>query len=173
MPADQVTPSALSPTGFALRARPDLAVSAKAHKMSKSRGNVVNPDDVVAAYGADSLRLYEMFMGPLRDAKPWSTQGVEGVHRFLGRVWRLGTLRLGPANGPPPERARRAVLARLVAKVTEDTEALRFNTAIASMMEAVNAMTKWDSCPPELFQQLVLVLAPYAPHIAEELWQAR
>lgn len=110
---------------------------------------------------------------PLHDTclQVWSSNGVEGVHRFLGRVWRLGTERLGPRDGPPPERAQRVVLARTVAKVTEETEALRFNTAIAAMMEAVNAMTKWKTCPPELFEQLVLLLAPYAPHICEELWQ--
>ncbi|KAL6766680.1 TSL1 [Auxenochlorella protothecoides x Auxenochlorella symbiontica] len=167
---EEVEPWAASPTGYRLRADPSTPVSARAHKMSKSRGNVINPDDVVAGYGADSLRLYEMFMGPLRDTKVWSTKGVEGVHRFLARVWRLGTERLaqpGVASTP----AQAAVMNRTVGRVTEDTEAMRFNTAIAAMMEAVNAAYKWDACPRPLFETLVLLLAPYAPHIAEELWQ--
>ncbi|RMZ54707.1 hypothetical protein APUTEX25_003085 [Auxenochlorella protothecoides] len=167
---EEVEPWAASPTGYRLRADPSTPVSARAHKMSKSRGNVINPDDVVAGYGADSLRLYEMFMGPLRDTKVWSTKGVEGVHRFLARVWRLGTERLAqPGVAPTPAQA--AVMNRTVGRITEDTEAMRFNTAIAAMMEAVNAAYKWDACPRPLFETLVLLLAPYAPHIAEELWQ--
>ena len=117
--------------------------------MSKSRGNVINPDEVVAEYGADSLRLYEMFMGPLEAVKPWSMKGVEGVYRFLGRAWRMivdadaDEIRLDPRVqdvAPTPEQAK--VVARTIAAVTDDIEALRFNTAISRLMEFVNAFTR-------------------------------
>src|SRR5690606_8882716 len=113
-------------------------VDARAHKMSKSRGNVVNPDDIVAKHGADAFRLYEMFMGPLEQVKPWSTTGVDGTHRFLNRVWRLlidsdsGALRPAVrAVEPSAEQAR--LLHQTIAKVTDDIEALRLNTAIAAL----------------------------------------
>ncbi|HYE57900.1 MAG TPA: leucine--tRNA ligase, partial [Rhodothermales bacterium] len=158
--------------GFVLRAQPEVRVEARAHKMSKSRGNVVNPDDVVRDFGADSLRLYEMFMGPLEQVKPWSTRGVEGVHRFLGRVWRLfvtegETLRLSEAE---PTREQHQTLHRTIRKVTDDVEGMRFNTAIAAMMEFVNAAYKWGGLPHDLAGPFVLLLAPFAPHLAEELW---
>eukprot|EP00475_Leptophrys_vorax_P035293 TRINITY_DN58011_c0_g1_i1.p1 TRINITY_DN58011_c0_g1~~TRINITY_DN58011_c0_g1_i1.p1 ORF type:complete len:484 (-),score=25.79 TRINITY_DN58011_c0_g1_i1:97-1350(-) len=169
--------------GYVLRSDPSVRVSARAHKMSKSRGNVVNPDDVVNAFGADSLRLYEMFMGPLRETKVWSTKGVEGVHRFLARVWRLVVGQADPATGQyrsdgvalamdaaASEQQLRAVHA-CIHKVTEELEAMRFNTAIAAMMEFVNAAYKWDVVPAEAIRPLVLLLSPFAPHIAEELWQ--
>jgi leucyl-tRNA synthetase len=159
--------------GFVLKAQPEIRVEARAHKMSKSRGNVVNPDDVVRDFGADSLRLYEMFMGPLEQVKPWSTRGVEGVHRFLARVWRLfvsedDTLRLPNTE---PTRTQLQTLHRTIRKVTDDVEAMRFNTAIAAMMEFVNAAYKWDGLPKDLAGPFVLMLAPFAPHLAEELWQ--
>jgi leucyl-tRNA synthetase len=144
-------------------------------KMSKSRGNVVNPDDVVKQYGADALRLFEMFMGPLEEMKPWSTRGVEGVYRFLNRVWRLfvdDEGRLDPRlarQGPAPELER--VYHATVKKVGEDIEALHFNTAIAQLMIFVNEVTKSDIRPRLLLEPFVLLLAPFAPHIAEELWQ--
>jgi len=144
-------------------------------KMSKSRGNVVNPDDVVKEYGADALRLFEMFMGPLEEMKPWSTRGVEGVFRFLNRVWRLY---LDEAGNPDP-RLRNDVptpeLERLyhatVKKVGEDIEALRFNTAIAQFMILVNEVMKSELRPRAVLEPFVLLLAPFAPHLAEELWQ--
>jgi leucyl-tRNA synthetase len=144
--------------------------------MSKSRGNVVNPDDVIDAYGADSLRLYEMFMGPLEQAKPWSTRSVEGVHRFLARAYRLlvdeGTGALSPAvTDAEPSREQLRALHAAVKKVTEDVEGLRFNTAIAAMMEFVNAAYKWDGVPRAVAEPFVLVLSPFAPHLAEELWR--
>jgi len=144
-------------------------------KMSKSRGNVVNPDDVVGLYGADSMRLFEMFMGPLEDVKPWSTKGVEGVYRFLNRVWRLfigenGTLDASIANIQPSSDFDR-LYHKTVKKVGEDIESLRFNTAIAQMMIFVNEATKMEQRPRSLMENLVLLLAPFAPHIAEELWQ--
>lgn len=167
--------------GYVLKSAPSSKVSARAHKMSKSRGNVVNPDDVVADYGADSLRLYEMFMGPLRETKMWSSRGVEGVHRFLARVWRLSvgqsdaaTCAYRPgvvlADAEPTEQQLRAVHV-CIQKVTEEVDAMRFNTAIAAMMEFVNAAYKWDVVPKAAIRPLVLLLSPFAPHIAEELWQ--
>ena len=148
-------------------------------KMSKARGNVVNPDDVVKEYGADSLRLFEMFMGPLEAVKPWSTKGVEGVYRFLGRVWRMmiddaaETPKLhANVRDVPPDAETLRLLHRTIQKVTEDTDAQKFNTAISTMMEFVNHTTKLESRPLTVLSPFVLLLAPYAPHIAEELWAA-
>jgi leucyl-tRNA synthetase len=159
---------------FVLRKQPEFRVDARAHKMSKSRGNVVNPDEIVAAYGADAFRLYEMFMGPLEQVKPWSTRGVEGTHRFLNRTWRLLTGdsadgRLWGDAPAAPEQLR--LLHRTIAKVTDDIEGLRFNTAIAALMEFTNAAYKWQELPKSVAEPFVLLLAPFAPHIAEELWQ--
>ena len=145
-------------------------------KMSKSRGNVVNPDDVVSEYGADAIRLFEMFMGPLEDMKPWSTRGVEGVYRFLNRVWRLymddeGHLDPRLSSVPPASDAERIYHAT-VKKVGEDIEGLRFNTAIAQLMIFVNELTKSEQRPRTILEPFVLLLAPFAPHIAEELWSA-
>jgi len=145
-------------------------------KMSKSRGNVVNPDEVVAEYGADAMRLFEMFMGPLEDMKPWSTRGVEGVYRFLNRVWRLymdDEGRLDPRlSSDPPGPDLERVFHATVKKVGEDVEGLRFNTAIAQLMIFVNEITKTEQRPRALLEPFILLLAPFAPHIAEELWAA-
>lgn len=159
---------------FVLREHPQIIVDARAHKMSKSRGNVVNPDDIVAQHGADAFRLYEMFMGPLEQVKPWSTTGVEGTHRFLNRVWRLlvddhGALS-AKVSAEPASREQLRVLHRTIAKVTEDIEALRMNTAIASLMELTNTAYKWERIPTEVAGTLALLLSPFAPHIAEEVW---
>jgi leucyl-tRNA synthetase len=148
-------------------------------KMSKARGNVVNPDDVVAEYGGDSLRLYEMFMGPLEAVKPWNTNGVVGVYKFLSQVWRLmiddnaEAVKLGPAvtDGEPDKDTLR-LLHRTIQKVTEDTDHLRFNTAISAMMEFKNHLMKQPTRPRAVLEPFVLLLAPYAPHVAEELWRA-
>src|SRR3989338_3548954 len=142
-------------------------------KMSKSRGNFVNADDVVREYGADSLRLFEMFMGPLEEMKPWSTKGVEGVYRFLNRVWRLyiddsGNIDARLGGGPASADLQR-LFHQTVKKVGEDIEALRFNTAISQMMIFVNEAMKAERVPRDLAQSFVLVLAPFAPHLAEEL----
>ena len=164
--------------GFVLADRAEIRVDARANKMSKSRGNVISPDDVVRDFGADSLRLYEMFMGPLEAVKPWSMNGVEGVHRFLGRAWRLvvdfeaDAVQLDPRVSdaePTPEQAK--VLARTVAAVTDDLEAMRFNTAISRLMEFVNVFTGQEVRPRAALESFVLLLAPLAPHLAEELWQ--
>ena len=163
---------------FVLNENPEVRVDARAHKMSKSRGNVINPDAVVAEYGADSLRLYEMFMGPLEAVKPWSMKDVEGVYRFLGRAWRMivdaeaHEIRLDPRVqdvAPNPEQAK--VIARTVAAVTDDLEALRFNTAISRLMEFVNAFTAMEVRPRIAMETFTLLLAPLAPHAAEEIWQ--
>ncbi|HEX8202161.1 MAG TPA: leucine--tRNA ligase, partial [Isosphaeraceae bacterium] len=163
--------------GFVLADDPSIRVDARAHKMSKSRGNVITPDAVVAEYGADSLRLYEMFMGPLEQVKPWSMKGVEGVYRFLGRAWRMivdaeaDELRLDPrVIDVAPARDQAKLIARTVAAVTDDFEALRFNTAISKLMEFTNAFTGQDVRPRAAMETFVLLLAPMAPHIAEELW---
>jgi leucyl-tRNA synthetase len=168
-------------------------------KMSKSRGNVINPDDVVTDFGADSFRLYEMFMGPLEASKPWSTKGIEGVNRFLGRVWRLfvdekaqqdfeqavaaGTpgeqalaaVKLSPAlqdAAPTPEQLK--LLHATVKAVTDDLDAMGFNTAISRMMEFVNEATRWVAAgqplPRAVAERFVLLLAPFAPHLCEQLW---
>jgi leucyl-tRNA synthetase len=148
-------------------------------KMSKSIGNVVNPDDIVSEYGADSVRLFEMFMGPLEQMKPWSSKGVEGVYRFLGRVWRLimdenqaGEWVLSAKlTGEPPSEAILRRLHESIQKVTDDLEKLSFNPAIAQMMILVNDLTKEERRPRSVVETLVLLLAPFAPHLAEELWE--
>ena len=144
-------------------------------KMSKSRGgsNVITPADVVRDYGPDALRIYEMFMGPLEATKPWNTQGLEGVYRFLGRVWRLycdedGKLLLDDTE---PSGALLKVLHQTIKKVGEDTETLAFNTAVSQMMIFVNEVTAQDKRPRMLLEPFALALAPYAPHLAEELWE--
>ncbi len=146
-------------------------------KMSKSRGNVVNPDDVVADYGADALRLYEMFMGPLEQVKPWSMKGVEGVYRFLGRVWRMfiderrEDVALSPAvQDVPPTADQERLLHKTIKAVTEDIEKLSLNTAISRMMEFCNELTGNEVRPRAALKPFVLLLSPFAPHLAEELW---
>ena len=149
-------------------------------KMSKSRGNVINPDTVVDQFGADSLRLFEMFMGPLEATKPWSTTGVEGVYRFLARVWRLvmeetqeGAWELSPklsATADLPNKAKK-VLHETIKKVTEDIDALSFNTAIAQMMVCANELTGLDARPVTAVAMLLHVLNPFAPHLTEELYE--
>lgn len=151
----------------------------KAEKMSKSRGNVINPDVVVDEFGADSLRLYEMFMGPLEAVKPWSMKGVEGVSRFLARVWRMiadekteDVVQLNPAIqdvAPTSEQLR--VLHHTIKMVTRDIESLGFNTAISRMMEFVNEFLALEVRPRAAMEPFVLLLSPFAPHLAEELWQ--
>jgi len=144
-------------------------------KMSKSRGNVVNPDELLEIYGADSIRLYEMFMGPLEMTKPWAVSGVDGVHRFLSRVWRLFITRENTVNAAisdraaSPEELKR--LHQAIKKVTEDLENGRYNTGISALMIFINETMKDPSHSKEMLSQFLLLLAPYAPHISEELWE--
>jgi len=173
---DQVTKSSDS---FVFRADESVRVDSRAHKMSKSRGNVVNPDDVVDGFGADSLRLYEMFMGPLEAVKPWSMDGVSGVRGFLDRVWRMilderaEEIRLHSALEPiEPTAEQNRVLHRTIKAVTEDVDQMAFNTALARMMEFTNFFLKESPRPVAAMEKLVLLLSPFAPHISEELWRA-
>jgi leucyl-tRNA synthetase len=164
---------------FALKSNVEIRVASRAYKMSKSRGNIVNPDEIVADHGADALRLYEMFMGPLEATKPWSMTGVNGVRSFLDRVWRMiiddraEALALSAAvvDQPATDEQLR-VLHKTIRAVTADIESLGFNTAIARMMEFVNYFTKQSARPQAVLEPFVLLLAPFAPHIAEELWRA-
>jgi leucyl-tRNA synthetase len=175
LPAEQVEKQG---EHFVLRDLPKVRVESRAYKMSKSRGNVVNPDQVVKDFGADALRLYEMFMGPLEATKPWSTTGVGGVRGFLDRCWRLvvderaDELALAPqvCDDPPTDEELRE-LHRMIDKVTKDIPALSFNTAIARMMEFVNFCTPLERRPRAILEPFVTVLAPFAPHLAEELWE--
>jgi len=161
---------------FVLKEHPEIRVDARAYKMSKSRGNVINPDEIVDKYGADAFRLYEMFLGPLEQVKPWNTRGVEGTFRFLNRVWRLiiddanGALNAAVQDAEPSKEHLR-LLHETIKRVTADIEAMRFNTAIAAMMEFINAAYKWDVLPRAVVEPFVLVLSPFAPHLAEALWQ--
>ena len=136
-------------------------------KMSKSRGNVVNPDMVVEEFGADALRVYEMFMGPLESVKPWQTAGIQGVRRFLDRVHAAATRPLGGELSAET----RKLMHRTVKKVTEDIEALRYNTAVSTMMIFTNHLSQLTEVPREAVEKLVLCLSPFAPHLAEELWK--
>jgi leucyl-tRNA synthetase len=188
-----------------------LILGEDGQKMSKSRGNVVNPDDVMKDFGTDALRLFEMFMGPLEMVKPWSTKGVEGVYRFLGRVWRLfvdeesetkfeqaettaGTgsrgcesadsrvltnaatkllslIKLNPAiKEVAATPAQLKALHACIKKVTEDLDGLRFNTAISALMVFVNEAMTWETKPVSVLRDFLILLQPFAPHLAEELW---
>jgi leucyl-tRNA synthetase len=173
-----------------------LILGSDGQKMSKSRGNVVNPDDVLVEFGADAFRLYEMFMGPLQETKPWNTQGVEGVYRFLGRVWRMfvdeksyaefeQNLTARPERGEEfldqvqlhaavqdvaPTTAQAKALHACIKKVTEDLEGMRFNTAISAMMVFTNEAMTWAVKPASTLRTFLQLLAPFAPHIGEELW---
>jgi leucyl-tRNA synthetase len=151
-------------------------------KMSKSRGNIVTPDDVIAQFGADAFRCYEMFMGPLEQMKPWSMRGVEGVSRFLARVWRLmmnenqeGAWELSPGlRDVDPTKEQQKVLHATIKKVTEDIESLSFNTAISQMMIFVNAFIPQrgtETIPISVMRTFLILLNPFAPHLASELWE--
>jgi leucyl-tRNA synthetase len=166
--------------GTFLRANPAIRVDARSYKMSKARGNVVNPDEVVRDYGADSFRLYEMYMGPLEAQKPWNTRDIVGMSRFLNAVWRnlvgedregespaTGSARVGGTDVPD---ALDRQLHRAIKKVAEDIEQLRFNTAIAELIKVNNELTHLPTVPHWFAEQFVLILAPFAPHIAEEIW---
>jgi leucyl-tRNA synthetase len=189
-----------------------LILGEDGQKMSKSRGNVVNPDDILADYGADAFRLYEMFLGPLQDTKPWSTKNVEGVYRFLGRVWRLFVDEKSETEFEQAETtadisnrgcesadlraftsaatklldlikldstikdeastpAQLKALHACIKKVTEDLDGLRFNTAISALMVFVNEAMTWETKPVSVLRDFLILLQPFAPHLAEELWE--
>lgn len=145
-----------------------LILGEDGQKMSKSRGNVVNPDDMIEEYGADSLRIYEMFMGPLEVVKPWTTKGMFGAKKFLERVWRLVTTGEITDSAPPDELLR--AMHKAISKVTYDIERLRFNTAIAAMMTLLNDAGRQDVRHRLVLETFVLLLSPFAPHMCEELW---
>jgi leucyl-tRNA synthetase len=168
-----------TPEPFGRLVNQGMILGENGEKMSKARGNVVNPDDVVKDYGADSLRLYEMFMGPLEQVKPWQMSGVEGVYRFLGRVWRMiiddraeEVVLHAAVQDVAPAEAQLRILHKTIKAVTEDIERLSFNTAISRMMEFTNEVSGNDIRPVQLMKPFVLLLSPFAPHIAEELWHA-
>ena len=163
---------------FYLKSEPTIRVDSRAHKMSKSRGNVINPDVVVTEFGSDALRLYEMFMGPLEQSKPWSMAGVKGIENFLHRVWRMivdepneETVLNSLVNDDNATEEQTRVLHKTIKAVSKDIETLAFNTAIARMMEFVNFFTKEKSRPRSIMETFILLLSPFAPHIAEELWK--
>lgn len=162
---------------FVLASDNEIRIDNRSEKMSKSRGNVVNPDEIVTDYGADSLRLYEMFMGPLEATKPWSSAGVNGVRNFLDRVWRMmvndrsETLELNEAVGDhDASEEQLRVLHKTIKAVSTDLDEMGFNTSISRLMEFVNFFTKETTRPKAVMEQFVLLLSPLAPHIAEELW---
>jgi leucyl-tRNA synthetase len=167
-----------TPEPFQKLVNQGLILGEDGQKMSKSVGNVVNPDDVIREYGADSLRLYEMFMGPLEQVKPWQMKGVEGVHRFLARVWRVameenqaGEWQISSriSKAPCGDAKLRKVVHETIKKVTEDIERMAFNTAISQMMICTNAFTQAEQVPLEEFLIFLRLLNPFAPHLAEEL----
>jgi leucyl-tRNA synthetase len=154
---------------------------AEVEKMSKSKFNTVNPDDLVYRFGADTFRMYEMFLGPVEMSKPWDTKGIEGVHRFLKKLWRLFfKVTDSPSSGggqgeviwtkDPANDAERKILHRTIKKIEEDTERFSFNTGVSSFMICVNELTDLKCHKKEILESLVILLAPYAPHMAEELW---
>lgn len=139
--------------------------------MSKSRGNVVNPDEFIKRFGADTLRLYLLFLGPYDQGGDFTERGMAGIHRFLNRVWDLVLKHTGNIQtGTPPQEARQA-LHRTIQKVAEDIRSLKYNTAIAALMEYLNALQRRSALYEEEAASFVLLLAPFAPHIAEELWE--
>lgn len=156
-----------SPEPFQKLVNQGMILGSDGQKMSKSRGNVVNPDDIISEFGADAMRLYEMFMGPLEATKPWQTENIVGIARFLDRVWKLGQK---PVTGGVGDAETERLTHRTVAKVSEDIDALRMNTAISALMVCSNHLAKLDELPRAAYEAFLKCLNPFAPHIAEELW---
>jgi len=149
-----------------------FVVGREVEKMSKSKYNVVNPDDICETYGADTLRMYEMFLGPIEQAKPWNTAGITGVHNFLRKLWKLyhNKEEFCVIDQPASKEALK-ILHKTIKKVTEDIENFSFNTSISTFMIAVNELVKIDCNVKEVLGPLAILISPFAPHIAEELWQ--
>ncbi|MDR0909755.1 MAG: leucine--tRNA ligase [Spirochaetaceae bacterium] len=169
-----------SPEPFARLVNQGMILGEDNQKMSKSRGNVINPDDIVKQYGADALRMYEMFMGPLEATKPWMTAGLVGVSRFLERMWTISTRVRADYNPPGRDTVNRVpttdetlfrLLHKTIKKVTKDTDTLNFNTAISQMMIYSNELAKLETVPAELWEPFVQMFACYAPHLGEEFWE--
>lgn len=166
------------PAGEAREARSAYICGAEVEKMSKSKFNTVNPDDLVNKYGADTFRMYEMFLGPVEMSKPWDTKGIEGVHRFLKKLWRLFYRETNTGESiwqvttEAATDAELKVLHRAIKKIEEDTERFSFNTGVSGFMILVNELTDLKCHKQEVLQSMLIMLAPYAPHIAEELWHA-
>ncbi|HSN08272.1 MAG TPA: class I tRNA ligase family protein, partial [Hanamia sp.] len=141
-------------------------------KMSKSKYNTVNPNDLVDKYGADTFRMYEMFLGPVEQSKPWDTKGIEGVHRFLKKLWRLffDEIKGKVWNEEKPNNAELKTLHKTIKKIEEDTERFSFNTAVSAFMVCVNELTDLKCHKKEILEPLLILLTPYAPHIAEDLY---
>ena len=163
-------------SNYFLKSDRNISVDARSFKMSKSRGNVVNPDEIIGRYGADSMRLYEMFLGPLEDSKPWNTNGIEGVSRFLKKVWREyvdkeGNISSKIADGSADDPALLKALNETIKKVSANIENLRLNTAISQMMIFISAFQKAEKVSKDTAKKFLQLLAPFAPHIAEELWE--
>lgn len=157
---------------FIMNAEGKYIVNQAIEKMSKSKYNVVNPDDICNNYGADTLRLYEMFLGPIEQSKPWDVAGIDGCHRFLKKFWNLvtGSVDSGsPAATPTPEELKS--LHKLIKKVTQDIEAFSYNTSISAFMIATNELSALKSKNADVMKQMVILIAPFAPHMAEELWE--
>jgi leucyl-tRNA synthetase len=147
-------------------------VKREVEKMSKSKYNVVNPDSICSQYGADSLRLYEMFLGPLEQYKPWNTAGISGVHSFLKKLWKLYVGNLGIiVVDSEPSKDQLKTLHKTIKKVTEDIENFSFNTSVSTFMIAVNELAAKKCSSKKILEPLLVLIAPYAPHIAEELWE--
>jgi leucyl-tRNA synthetase len=140
--------------------------------MSKSKYNVVNPDEIIEKYGADTFRMYEMFLGPVEQSKPWDTKGIEGVHRFLKKLWRLffDDVKGKVWNVEKANDVELKVLHKTIKKIEEDTERFSYNTAVSAFMVCVNELHDLKCYKQEILQQLLLLLNPYAPHISAELW---
>ena len=157
---------------FILNEKSEFVCGVEVEKMSKSKFNVVNPDDIIYRYGADTLRLYEMFLGPLEQSKPWNTNGIEGVHRFLKKLWNLfynEQVALKVIDSGPSEDELRT-LHKTIRKVEEDIERFSFNTSVSTFMICVNELSDLKCSNRQILRDLLVVLSPYAPHIAEELW---
>src|SRR6056300_1045377 len=158
---------------FELEDKGVYKVGREVEKMSKSKYNVVSPDAICEQYGADSLRLYEMFLGPLEQSKPWNTAGITGTHGFLKNLWRLYFNENGPVfKAEPPSAAELKILHKTIKKVTEDIENFSFNTSVSTFMICVNELAALNCTSQEILEALAILVSPYAPHIAEELWEA-